>query len=236
MTDPALGSAFDRRPAVSPARARRWDRRDLAVLGAAALGGIAFGLMLHYADSLAPDQVWMGVVGKVLFALVLLFAAAAGAMQYAAGAPQTLTTVAVLLVATVAAYPFGPAVAPGIGVPGSFTIALDGEPGPAQGGATCDWAPGRARMSRIGGDVRLTSGAAALSVDLFGARVEIKGASTWVRFGPDALAPAHDAPGAGAGNDASGTIGLDLLRIEGSAGPDELTGTLSWECQAPPPG
>lgn len=239
---PPIGSAFERHPSEPPRTRRPLERRDRLAIGGALVAGAVFGLALHFADSLPPDLSFIGVAAKVVAGLSLLLGGAASLMESAGGQPRNLLMCGALIAGTIVAYPLGPGITPGIAVPGTFTITYEAPAGEPQVLAAlhCDWAPGRGRIARITSDVFRFSGRdLTLRVDFYGDRVSFDSGDTtaYVRFGPEALLPAGPGDPPLPADDRVGSVHLDLLPniAVDPTGPEEVIGTLTWECRPPEP-
>jgi hypothetical protein len=216
------------------------ERQDQITIVIGAVVGVAVGMALHYADSLAPDRVVIGFLAKIALAVLFVVALAVAGQIWVSGRPAILAVTLAMLGGVILAYPFGPSIASGVGVAGSYSMMFEQPAGtpPASGTLVCDWAPGRERVARLTGtQARIAGSDLSLSVDFYGVRASLDAAPgnpSFLSFGPDALQPAEGAP-ARPPDDASGTVRLDLIRYTtDGAGPDELVGTLHWECQPAP--
>jgi hypothetical protein len=205
-----------------------------------ALGGLAWGAAVRFADSLPVDMGFIGFVLKAglglgfIIALVLM-------LLFRGFEVDRVTLVALLAIggATIG-LGAGPTLAPPVVVTGSFTFApVDpaGLPSTA-GGAECEWASGSWKI----GALRTTPLAGLptphrLSLDFLRRTMSLADdeGSVLLAVGNAAFAPPPDAPSRGAG-DRSGTLDLLLLQVGLESTPDdpnEVRGRLTWDCPAP---
>ncbi len=200
--------------------------------------GAAVGLFLHYASSLPPDQAFISTIATVLLAGGLFVAVLSGLLHWAAGRPQLLVATVAFVAGVTVAYPFGPAVAPAVNVPGTYSLTLGDIQGTLEGKADCRWAAARAKVENVTVPaIPFPGGEGSLTVEFFGVRVRVLTPAVEYRWaGPEAVTPLDAGSAAFSDDHARGAARVYVLltQVVDAEVPTELRGTLRWECQPAP--
>ena len=209
---------------------------------ALALGGLAWGGAVRFADSLPVDTGFIAFALKVGvglgFALALILVLIFRGFEV----DRVGLLAACAIGGAAIGLSLGPTVAPPVTVVGTFSLVPTVPAGtPASSGtAECEWASGRWRIGALRtAPVAGLPGQHRLALDFLRRTMSLADGegSNLVAVGNAAFARPSDAPPPGDG-DRNGTLDVLLLQVGIESTPDdpnEVQGRLSWECPAPPP-
>jgi hypothetical protein len=216
-------------------------RTNLARAGLLFGGGVAWGLLVRFADSLPVDLAFFSfalkVVGGVGFFLALILL-----LLFRGFEVDRVALIAALgLGGAWIGLAVGPTVPPAVTVAGTFTFAPSVPAGlPASAGAAeCEWAAGRWRLGALRTEpLDGLDTPHVLTVDFLRRTIRLAndGGSTLLAVGDDEFQPPVGAPPPGEG-DRTGSLDVLVLQADLASTPDdpnEVAGLLAWECPGPP--